>query len=58
MGIVKRIESGVHVNDEPLVVFGGEKASGVVRYDGDWALDEFTTFKRISIQHEKRDYPF
>ncbi|GMA64393.1 aldehyde dehydrogenase family protein [Alicyclobacillus fastidiosus] len=62
--IAKRIESGmVHVNDgtvndEPLVAFGGEKASGVGRYNGDWALDEFTTFKWISIQHEKRDYPF
>ncbi|WAH38058.1 aldehyde dehydrogenase family protein [Alicyclobacillus dauci] len=62
--IAKRIESGmVHVNDgtvndEPLVAFGGEKASGVGRYNGEWALEEFTTVKWISVQHEKREYPF
>ena len=62
--VAKRIESGmVHVNDgtindEPLVAFGGEKDSGVGRYNGQWALEEFTTVKWISVQHEKRQYPF
>ena len=62
--LAKQIESGmVHVNDgtindDPLVAFGGEKASGVGRLNGKWALDEFTTFKWISVQHKKRHYPF
>ncbi len=61
--VAMRIESGmVHVNDgtvndEPLVAFGGEKDSGVGRYNGKWALEEFTTQKWISVQHEPRMYP-
>ncbi|GMA49712.1 putative aldehyde dehydrogenase YfmT [Alicyclobacillus contaminans] len=63
VAVAMRIESGmVHVNDgtvndEPLVAFGGEKASGIGRYNGEWALEEFTTVKWISIQHERRSYP-
>jgi aldehyde dehydrogenase (NAD+) len=62
--LAKRIDTGmVHVNDgtindEPLVAFGGEKASGVGRLNGQWALDEFTTWKWISVQHTPRHYPF
>ncbi len=62
--LAKQIESGmVHVNDgtindDPLIAFGGEKASGVGRLNGKWALDEFTTFKWISVQHKQRHYPF
>ena len=62
--LAKQIQSGmVHVNDgtindDPLIAFGGEKASGVGRLNGKWALDEFTTFKWISVQHKKRHYPF
>lgn len=64
MGFAERMETGmVHindqsVNDEPLVAFGGEKASGLGRFGGEWSLDEFTTFKWISVQEEKRQYPF
>lgn len=60
----KQIDSGmVHVNDgtindEPLVAFGGEKASGTGRLNGRWALEEFTTLKWVSIQHKPRHYPF
>jgi aldehyde dehydrogenase (NAD+) len=60
----KQIDSGmVHVNDgtindEPLVAFGGEKASGFGRLNGKWALEEFTTLKWISVQHKPRHYPF
>ncbi len=63
VAVAQRIESGmVHVNDgtvndEPLVAFGGEKDSGVGRYNGQWALEEFTTLKWISVQHEPRVYP-
>ena len=62
--LAKKIESGmVHVNDgtindDPLIAFGGEKASGVGRLNGKWALDEFTTMKWISVQHKQRHYPF
>jgi acyl-CoA reductase-like NAD-dependent aldehyde dehydrogenase len=60
----KQIDSGmVHVNDgtindEPLVAFGGEKASGFGRLNGKWALEEFTTLKWVSVQHTPRHYPF
>src|SRR5215468_10434031 len=62
--LAKRIESGaIHINDgtindEPLVAFGGEKASGVGRLNGKWALEEFTTLKWVSVQHKPRHYPF
>jgi len=62
--LAKQIESGmVHVNDgtindDPLIAFGGEKASGVGRLNGRWALEEFTTLKWVSVQHKARHYPF
>ena len=62
--LAKQIDSGaIHVNDgtindEPLVAFGGEKASGTGRLNGKWALEEFTTLKWISVQHTVRHYPF
>jgi aldehyde dehydrogenase (NAD+) len=62
--LAKQIESGmVHVNDgtindDPNIAFGGEKASGVGRLNGKWALEEFTTLKWVSVQHKPRHYPF
>jgi aldehyde dehydrogenase (NAD+) len=62
--LAKQIDSGmIHVNagtidDEPLVAFGGEKASGFGRLNGRWALEEFTTLKWISVQHKAMHYPF
>jgi aldehyde dehydrogenase (NAD+) len=62
--LAKGFNSGmVHVNDstindDPLIAFGGEKASGVGRLNGRWALEEFTTLKWISVQHKPRHYPF
>ena len=62
--LAKLVDSGmVHVNDgtindDPLIAFGGEKASGVGRLNGKWALEEFTTMKWISVQHKPRHYPF
>ncbi len=62
--LAKRIESGmVHVNDgtindDPNIAFGGEKASGVGRLNGRWALEEFTSLKWVSVQHKPRHYPF
>jgi vanillin dehydrogenase len=62
--LAKQVDSGmVHVNDgtindDPLIAFGGVKASGVGRLNGKWALEEFTTMKWISVQHKQRHYPF
>lgn len=33
----------ITVNDEPHVMFGGEKNSGIGRFNGDWAIEAFTT---------------
>jgi len=62
--LAKQIDSGmIHVNDgtisdEPTIAFGGEKASGIGRLNGRWALEEFTTLKWISVQRTHRHYPF
>ncbi len=48
----------ITVNDESNAPFGGEKNSGVGRFNGEWVLEEFTTLHWISVQHEPRDYPF
>lgn len=51
-----QIDSGmVHindltVNDEPHVMFGGSKNSGLGRFNGDWAIEEFTTDRWIGIK--------
>lgn len=48
----------VPVNDEANAPFGGEKNSGLGRFNGDWAIDEFTRDHWISVQHRPRQYPF
>nr|AFY22650.1 para-anisaldehyde dehydrogenase [Pseudomonas putida] len=60
----RRIHSGMaHVNDIPVadapnIPFGGEKNSGLGRFNGDWAIEEFTTTQWVSIQVKPRPYPF
>lgn len=62
--VAQKIRTGmIHVNDqsindEPHIPFGGEKGSGLGRLNGKWSLEEFTTIKWISIQHQPRSYPF
>ena len=62
--VADRIDAGmVHINDQPInnephVPFGGMKASGIGRYNGEWIIDELTETKWTSIQHQPRDYPF
>jgi aldehyde dehydrogenase (NAD+) len=59
----QRIEAGMtHVNDstveyEVITPFGGEKNSGLGRFEGEWILDEFTRTHWISIQHKSLPYP-
>lgn len=60
----QELESGmVHINDQPVNdlpfnPFGGEKNSGIGRFNGAWAIAAFTTDQWISIQHKPRHYPF
>jgi aldehyde dehydrogenase (NAD+) len=57
------IECGmVHVNDQSIndlafSPFGGEKNSGSGRFNGQWAVETFTTEQGITLQHEARFYP-
>lgn len=61
--VAKKIETGmIHINDQSVndeahVPFGGEKASGLGRFNGEWAIEKFTTVKWISVQDGYRDYP-
>ncbi|QKS72436.1 aldehyde dehydrogenase family protein [Paenalkalicoccus suaedae] len=62
--LAKQVETGmIHVNDQTVndeshAAFGGEKASGLGRFGGEWALDKFTTEKWVSVQGVRREYPF
>ena len=63
--IAHQIHTGmIHVNDQPVndeahMPFGGEKDSGLGRFNGEWVLEEFTTLKWLSVQHQRREYgPF
>lgn len=52
-----------HVNDQPVVdlptaPFGGEKNSGIGRFNGTWAIEAFTTDQWVSMQHTARRYPW
>ena len=48
----------ISVNDENNTPFGGEKNSGIGRFNGEWVLEEFTRTHWISMQNEPREYPF
>lgn len=56
------IQTGmIHVNDmgtndDANTAFGGEKMSGIGRFNGRWPLAEFTTEHWVSVQHERRVY--
>ena len=62
--VTLQVETGmIHVNDqsvncEATAPFGGEKASGVGRYGGEWSSDEFTTTRWVSVQKQPRPFPF
>jgi aldehyde dehydrogenase (NAD+) len=56
LAFAQRIEAGMaHINDitihdYPHVMFGGEKNSGLGRFNGKWIVEEFTTDHFISVQ--------
>jgi aldehyde dehydrogenase (NAD+) len=61
--MAKRLDAGMThvndwpVNDEPNTAYGGEKASGIGRFGGEWAVQAFTTDHWISVQELPRAYP-
>lgn len=62
--IAERLDTGmVHVNDQPVndeahIPFSGTMASGVGGYNSTEILDQVTEKKWISLQHDRREYPF
>lgn len=48
----------ITVNDEAHVMFGGEKNSGLGRFNGEWAIEEFTTDHWISVSEGTDQFPF
>ena len=48
----------ISANDDPNTMFGGEKNSGLGRFNSDWIIQELTTDHWISVQHERRKYLF
>jgi aldehyde dehydrogenase (NAD+) len=60
----RRLEMGMaHVNDQSVNdvrfnPFGGEKNSGIGRFNGAWAVEAFTTDQWVTVQHTPRRFPF
>lgn len=50
--------NGSSVDDTRTGPFGGEKNSGIGRFGGEWAIQEFTTDHWITAQHLPTQYPF
>src|SRR6185312_5307576 len=54
--VALRVQAGMtHVNDSPVndlpnCPFGGEKNSGLGRYNGEWIIEEMTTVHWVSVQ--------
>ncbi|MDR7293258.1 aldehyde dehydrogenase family protein [Pseudoglutamicibacter albus] len=48
----------ITVNDEAHVMFGGEKNSGLGRFNGEWAIEEFTTDHWVSVSEGTDQFPF
>lgn len=62
MQFAQNIETGMvfvndqSINEEAHIIFGGEKDSGIGRFNGQWVVDKFTTEQRIGVQEEDRVY--
>lgn len=48
----------ITVNDEAHVMFGGEKNSGLGRFNGEWAIDAFTTEHWVGVAPGDATFPF
>ena len=51
-----------HVNAQPVLdlpnsPFGGEKNSGIGRFNGAWAIEAFTTDQWVTVQRSPQHYP-
>jgi aldehyde dehydrogenase (NAD+) len=64
LNFARRIEAGmthvndITVNDEAHVMFGGEKNSGLGRFNGEWAIEEFTTTHWVGVAPGEAQFPF
>jgi acyl-CoA reductase-like NAD-dependent aldehyde dehydrogenase len=64
LALARRIQAGiVHVNDQPVgdepqMPFGGVKESGLGRFGGTAALNEFTELHWITVQSGPHPFPF
>lgn len=47
----------ITVDDQPHAPFGGEKNSGLGRFNGRWIIEEFTRTHWVTLQTEPRQYP-
>lgn len=58
-----QVEAGMtHVNDitvddQPHAPFGGEKNSGLGRFNGHWIIEEFTRTHWVTVQTKPKAYP-
>ena len=63
LAIAERLETGMchincsPINDEPHAPFGGMKSSGVGRYGGRWAMENFTETRWITMDRGERPFP-
>jgi hypothetical protein len=46
------------VIDLPTCPFGGEKNSGIGRFNGEWAIEALTSDQWATMQHTPRHYPW
>ncbi len=64
MAFALRLEAGMtHINDQPIndsayAPFGGEKNSGLGRFNGQWGVESFTTVHWITVQKKPLKYGF
>ncbi|WP_249673894.1 aldehyde dehydrogenase family protein [Pseudomonas abieticivorans] len=64
LGFARQIVAGMtHINDitvddQPNAPFGGEKNSGLGRFNGHYALDEFTRAHWVTWRAGRQQYPF
>jgi aldehyde dehydrogenase (NAD+) len=52
-----------HINDMTVAdhahtAWGGEKNSGLGRFNGEWVIEKFTRDQWITIQHGPKQFPF